>query len=84
MYKTKMETKQEIYIICVFHLVGLAMEIFKVNMGSWNYPDYSITKVFGVPLYSGFMYASVASYICRHGKILIYRYINGRINGNFV
>lgn len=68
MYKTKMETKQEIYIICIFHLVGLAMEIFKVNMGSWTYPDYSITKVFGVPLYSGFMYASVASYICQAWK----------------
>ena len=32
-------------------------------MGSWSYPEEAYTKIFGVPLYSGFMYASVASYI---------------------
>lgn len=41
-------------------------------MGSWVYPDEANSKFFGVPLYSGFMYASVASFICqswRHLKI---------------
>lgn len=65
MYFTKMETKDELLVITMFHLIGLAMEIFKVHMGSWSYPETAYTKVFGVPLYSGFMYASVASYICQ-------------------
>ncbi|MNW55719.1 hypothetical protein D3C74_334000 [compost metagenome] len=34
-------------------------------MGSWSYPEEGWSKIFGVPLYSGFMYASVASYICQ-------------------
>jgi uncharacterized membrane protein YoaT (DUF817 family) len=34
-------------------------------MGSWSYPEPGFTKVFGVPLYSGFMYASVASFMCQ-------------------
>jgi len=60
-----LETKDELKVITVFHLIGLALEIFKVHMGSWAYPEDGYTKVFGVPLYSGFMYASVASYLCQ-------------------
>ncbi|MGZ9584046.1 DUF817 domain-containing protein [Paenibacillus marinisediminis] len=65
MYKTKLETADELKVICVFHLIGLLLEIYKVHFGSWAYPEEALTKVFGVPLYSGFMYASVASYICQ-------------------
>jgi uncharacterized membrane protein YoaT (DUF817 family) len=65
MYKTGLETKDEVKVICVFHLIGLLLEIFKVHFGSWAYPEEAWTKIFGVPLYSGFMYASVASYICQ-------------------
>jgi uncharacterized membrane protein YoaT (DUF817 family) len=32
-------------------------------MGSWTYPNPGYATVFHVPLFSGFMYASVASYI---------------------
>ncbi len=63
MYITGMETKDEIKVIALFHLIGLALEIYKVHMGSWSYPEVAYTKIFGVPLYSGFMYASVASYM---------------------
>jgi uncharacterized membrane protein YoaT (DUF817 family) len=65
MYFTKLETKDEILVITLFHLLGLAMEIFKVHKGSWSYPEFAYTKVYGVPLYSGFMYASVASFVCQ-------------------
>lgn len=65
MYRSGLETRDEIKVICVFHLIGLALEIYKVGMGSWSYPETGWTKVFGVPLYSGFMYASVASYMCQ-------------------
>lgn len=61
----KLETIDELKVICVFHLIGLALELYKVQMGSWSYPEEGWSKIFGVPLYSGFMYASVASYICQ-------------------
>ncbi|AZK47653.1 DUF817 domain-containing protein [Paenibacillus lentus] len=62
---SKLETMDELKVICMFHIIGLGLEIFKVHMGSWSYPEAAWSKVFGVPLYSGFMYASVASYICQ-------------------
>jgi uncharacterized membrane protein YoaT (DUF817 family) len=65
MVRSGLETKDELKVITLFHLIGLTLEIFKVNMGSWSYPEEGIFKVFGVPLYSGFMYASVASYLCQ-------------------
>jgi uncharacterized membrane protein YoaT (DUF817 family) len=61
----KRETLDEVKVIAVFHLIGLALELYKVHMGSWSYPEKAFTKVWGVPLYSGFMYASVASYMCQ-------------------
>jgi uncharacterized membrane protein YoaT (DUF817 family) len=65
MYLTKLETFDEIKVISVFHVFGLVLEIFKVHHGCWTYPEQAYTKVFDVPLYSGFLYASVASYICQ-------------------
>lgn len=65
MLRAGLETKDELKVITLFHLIGLALEIFKVHMGSWAYPEEGFFKVFGVPLYSGFMYASVASYLCQ-------------------
>lgn len=65
MLVSKLETIDELKVICVFHLIGLALELYKVHMGSWSYPEDAYSKFFGVPLYSGFMYASVASYICQ-------------------
>lgn len=65
MYRSGLETRDEIKVICVFHLIGLALELYKVHMGSWSYPEPAYTKLFGVPLYSGFMYASVASFMCQ-------------------
>jgi uncharacterized membrane protein YoaT (DUF817 family) len=65
MVRSGLETRDELKVITLFHLIGLALELFKVHMGSWSYPDEAYSKVFGVPLYSGFMYASVASYLCQ-------------------
>ncbi|MCR8659362.1 DUF817 domain-containing protein [Paenibacillus endoradicis] len=65
MYRTGLETLDEIKVICVFHIIGLTLELYKVWMGSWSYPELGYTKIFGVPLYSGFMYASVASFMCQ-------------------
>lgn len=57
MYFIRIETKDELLVICIFHLLGLMMELFKVHIGSWSYPEYAYFKFWGVPLYSGFMYA---------------------------
>jgi uncharacterized membrane protein YoaT (DUF817 family) len=65
MYFTKLETASELLVITLFHLLGLVMEIYKVSKGSWYYPEAGWSKVYGVPLYSGFMYASVGSYVCQ-------------------
>lgn len=65
MLRSGLETRDELKVITLFHLIGLALELFKVHMGSWSYPEEGFFKVGGVPLYSGFMYASVASYLCQ-------------------
>ncbi|WP_349410784.1 DUF817 domain-containing protein [Pseudalkalibacillus sp. SCS-8] len=65
MLVTRFESIDELKVICVFHLIGILLELFKVNMGSWSYPEEAYSKLYGVPLYSGFMYASVASYLCQ-------------------
>jgi len=77
MLRSGLETRDELKVITVFHLIGLALELFKVHMGSWSYPEEGWTKVNGVPLYSGFMYASVASYLCqawRRLKVELFRW----------
>lgn len=58
-----LETRDELKVICVFHLLGLTLELFKTHHGSWAYPEAAYSKLGTVPLYSGFMYASVASFM---------------------
>lgn len=62
---TGLESWREARVILLFHVTGTAMEIFKVQAGSWSYPGDGIMKLWGVPLFSGFMYASVGSYMAR-------------------
>ncbi|WP_206731610.1 DUF817 family protein [Companilactobacillus metriopterae] len=66
---TGYETWQEVKVILIFHVVGLILEIFKTSIGMWAYPEPAYTKILGVPLYSGFMYSSVGSYIFRAWKV---------------
>ena len=68
---TKLETWDELKAICLFHAVGFALEAFKTSSGiqSWSYPDFAYTKLLGVPLFSGFMYAAVGSYIIRAWRL---------------
>ena len=76
MYFSKLETFDEIKVISLFHVFGLALEIFKVHHNCWAYPEPGLTKVFGVPLYSGFLYASVASYMCQAWRHLDLHLLN--------
>jgi uncharacterized membrane protein YoaT (DUF817 family) len=70
----KLETLAEARVILLFHLTGTAMEIFKVNVGSWAYPEPAILKLWGIPMFSGFMYASVGSFIARVIRIFDMRF----------
>jgi uncharacterized membrane protein YoaT (DUF817 family) len=71
---TKLETWEEARVILLFHLTGTAMEWFKVHAGSWAYPEPGLFMLMGVPLFSGFMYASVGSYIARVIRIFDMRF----------
>jgi uncharacterized membrane protein YoaT (DUF817 family) len=71
-----METTREILVICAFHLIGLAFELVKVPLGSWTYPEDALTKLWGVPLYSGFLYAAVGSYV-----VAAWRLFDLRVSG---
>ncbi|XWN28853.1 MAG: DUF817 domain-containing protein [Devosia sp.] len=70
----RLESWSEARVIVLFHLTGTVMEIFKVHMGSWAYPEAGLIKIAGVPLFSGFMYASVGSYIARVIRIFHMRF----------
>jgi uncharacterized membrane protein YoaT (DUF817 family) len=61
----RLENRRELLVIGAFHLLGLGLEVVKVAVGSWSYPDEGLLRVADVPLYSGFMYAAVGSYVCQ-------------------
>ncbi len=62
---TKLERPSEAVVILIFHVVGTVMELFKTQVGSWSYPEANILRIGDVPLFSGFMYAAVGSYLAR-------------------
>lgn len=68
---SKLETIDELKAVALFHLAGFALEVFKVSgsIQSWAYPEAAYTKFWGVPLFSGFMYASVGSYIIQAWRL---------------
>lgn len=75
MLATGLETTDELKVITLFHLLGLGLELFKVHAGSWSYPEEAFSKVWNVPLYSGFMYASVASFMIQAWRSLRLRFL---------
>ena len=71
MVRAKLETWDELKAITLFHVIGFGLEVFKTSgaIRSWSYPDFAYTKLFGVPLFSGFMYAAVGSYIIQSWRL---------------
>ncbi|MEA3030349.1 MAG: hypothetical protein QOG13_1674 [Sphingomonadales bacterium] len=69
MLRFRLETWDEAKVILAFHVAGTGMEFFKTAWGSWIYPEPSWLHLGGVPLFSGFMYAAVGSYIARIWRI---------------
>ena len=74
MLRFRLETWDEAKVILAFHVAGTVMELFKTAWGSWIYPEASYLRIAGVPLFSGFMYAAVGSYIARIWRIFEIRF----------
>lgn len=70
----RLESIGEAKVILAFHVIGTVMELFKTGTGSWIYPEPGLLKIGAVPLFSGFMYAAVGSYIARVWRIFRFRY----------
>ncbi len=68
---SKAEKPKEVLAIIIFHACAMGMEIFKTSpaVGSWAYPEPAILAIGTVPLFTGFMYSSVGSYIARAWRI---------------
>jgi uncharacterized membrane protein YoaT (DUF817 family) len=70
----RLEALEEARVILMFHIVGTLMEVFKTSVGSWIYPEDALLRIGGVPLFSGFMYACVGSYLARVWRIFDFRF----------
>jgi uncharacterized membrane protein YoaT (DUF817 family) len=75
MVAARLETLRELRVIVLFHLVGTGMELFKTDVGSWIYEGEGVLRIGGVPLYSGFMYAAVGSYMVRVYRLFDLRFV---------
>ena len=72
----KFERWDEAKVIAIFHVVGTVMEVFKTAKGSWIYPEANLVRIAGVPLFSGFMYSTIGSYIARCWRLFDFRFSN--------
>ncbi|HXH60516.1 MAG TPA: DUF817 family protein [Fimbriimonadaceae bacterium] len=63
MVRAGFETWRDAAVVGVFHVLGTGLELYKVSQGSWSYPGDAHFAVGPVPLFAGFMYGSVASYM---------------------
>lgn len=63
------EKLREFVVIFLFHIVATVMELFKTHpqIGSWSYPEVegAFFVIGTVPLFAGFLYSAVGSYISR-------------------
>ncbi len=71
LYKIGFESKRDILVVTIFHLIGLSMELIEVSINhSWSYTSTGIFYIASVPIFTGFMYASVGSYMAKEFKLL--------------
>lgn len=70
----RLETVGELRVILLFHVVGTVMELFKTDVGSWAYSSGGVLHLGAVPLFSGFMYAAVGSYMVRVVRLFDIRF----------
>lgn len=72
----RLEKLREAVVILVFHVVATGMELFKTSdaIQSWNYPGDFRLGIGNVPLFAGFMYSAVGSYLARVSRLFDFRY----------
>src|SRR5262245_61314849 len=72
---TRLESWREVAVLSLFHAIGMGLELFKTSpeVAAWSYPEPALLRVATVPLYSGFMYAAVASYMMQAWRLLSLR-----------
>ncbi len=70
----RFERPYEARVILVFHVVATVMELFKTAKGSWVYPEPNLIRIMGVPLFSGFLYSAVGSYMARVWRLFDFRF----------
>ncbi|MEM9715681.1 MAG: DUF817 family protein [Pseudomonadota bacterium] len=51
--------------IGIVFLLGIGLELHRTGVGAWAYADGGVLKLGAKPLFVGFMYAAVASYVIR-------------------
>jgi uncharacterized membrane protein YoaT (DUF817 family) len=76
--KFKHESFSEFKVIIIFHIMAMIMEVFKTSpgIGSWSYaPGFKI-GIMGVPLFAGFMYSAVGSYLARSWRLFSLKFSN--------
>ena len=63
----KLESWAEAKVIALFHIMAMLMEIFLTHpqIASWQYPQPAVFKILTVPLFAGFMYSAVGSFLAR-------------------
>jgi len=74
MVAARLETLRELRVVILFHVVGTGMELFKTAVGSWAYEPAGVLRLGHVPLFSGFMYAAVGSYLVRVYRLFDLRF----------
>ena len=74
MLALRLESLREMGVIALFHVVGTVMEVFKTAVGSWAYEAEGFLRIGEVPLYTGFMYAAVGSYMVRVMRLFDLRF----------
>ena len=74
MLATRLETIGELRVVLLFHVAGTVMELFKTAAGSWQYDPEGLLRIGAVPLFSGFMYAAVGSYMVRVYRLFDLRF----------
>lgn len=74
MVASRLETVRELRVVLLFHVVGTVMELFKTDVGSWSYAADGVLRLGAVPLFSGFMYGAVGSYLVRVFRIFELRF----------
>ena len=65
----RFERLREFFVIIIFHFLATIMELFKTHpaIGSWTYPGVgeAVFVIGTVPLFAGFLYSAVGSFISR-------------------